>query len=243
MPRANRYIVSGCIYHITHRCHDRKFLFRFAKDRGQYRNRLREAVLESDLSLLTYNITSNHVHLIAFANDAIQIARVMQQAAGAFARDYNRRKDRSGSFWEGRYHVTMVDSGQYLWECMKYVELNMVRCGAVQHPREWPWSGYGELMGQRKRNRLLDVEKLLWLLRSSDLGEFQLHFNRALEESMAKDEMQREPKWTNSLAVGSQTYVENMKGEVRNRQTLESRQDGDAWILRDEYSTLFEPEK
>ena len=98
-------------------------------------------------------------------------------------------------------------------------------------------------MGQRKRNRLLDVEKLLWLLRSSDLGEFQLHFNRALEESMAKDEMQREPKWTNSLAVGSQTYVENMKGEVRNRQTLESRQDGDAWILRDEYSTLFEPEK
>ena len=205
--------------------------------------RLREAVLESDLSLLTYTITSNHVHLIACANNCTQIARVMQQAAGALARDYNRRKDRSGSFWEGRYHVTMVDSGQYLWECMKHVELNMVRCGVVQHPREWPWSGYSELMGQRRRNRLLDVEKLLWLLRSSDVNEFRLHFNRALEGSMAKDEMKREPKWTNSLAVGSQTFIENMKGKVRNRQCLESVRDGASWILKDEYSALSKAEK
>lgn len=29
MPRANRYILPGCAYHITHRCHDHAFLFRF----------------------------------------------------------------------------------------------------------------------------------------------------------------------------------------------------------------------
>jgi hypothetical protein len=52
------------------------------------------------------------------------------------------RKGRSGAFWEGRYHATMVDSGEYLWECVIYVELNMVRCGVVDHPRQWNWSGY-----------------------------------------------------------------------------------------------------
>ena len=68
MPRANRYILPGYIYHLTHRCHDRKFLLKFRKDRDGYRRRLRQAVRKYDLSLLSYNITSNHVHLIAFSD-------------------------------------------------------------------------------------------------------------------------------------------------------------------------------
>ena len=156
MPRANRSILGGQIYHLTHRCHDRQFLFKFAKDRTRYRRRLREAVLTVKASLLTYNITSNHVHLVVYADRAEQISELVQQAAGELARDYNRRKQRTGAFWEGRYHAMRVGSGESIWECMKYVELNMARCGVVKHPGEWAWSGYAELMGCRKRNRLLD---------------------------------------------------------------------------------------
>ena len=87
MPRANRYILPGRIYHLTHRCHDRQFLFRFAKDRDGYRRRLREAIGSVGASLLTYNITSNHVHLLTYAEDSRQIAEMIQQAAGEFARD------------------------------------------------------------------------------------------------------------------------------------------------------------
>jgi putative transposase len=67
MPRANRYIVPGQIYHLRHRCHNRQFLLKFANDRHGYRRRLREAVHELRLSLLRYTITSNHVHLVAYA--------------------------------------------------------------------------------------------------------------------------------------------------------------------------------
>jgi len=42
----------GHIYHLTHRCHDREFLLRFDRDRNQYRHRLRQARMESKLSLL-----------------------------------------------------------------------------------------------------------------------------------------------------------------------------------------------
>lgn len=101
MPRGNRYIVPGNIYHLTHRCHDREFLLKFTCDRDGYRRRLREAILAVDLSLLTYNITSNHVHLIAYADNSEQVAVFMQQAAGEFARDYNRRKERSGLPFQG----------------------------------------------------------------------------------------------------------------------------------------------
>jgi hypothetical protein len=37
MPRANRYILPGYIYHLTQRCHNRKFLLRFRLDREKIR--------------------------------------------------------------------------------------------------------------------------------------------------------------------------------------------------------------
>ena len=64
MPRANRYIQPGCLYHLTHRCHDRRFLLRFARDWNEYQKRLRQAVNKSPVSLLNYCITSNHTRLL-----------------------------------------------------------------------------------------------------------------------------------------------------------------------------------
>ncbi|MHC1764682.1 MAG: response regulator [Verrucomicrobiia bacterium] len=43
LPRANRYVLPGHVYHLIHRCHDRRFLLRFATDRNGYKPRLREA--------------------------------------------------------------------------------------------------------------------------------------------------------------------------------------------------------
>ena len=48
-----------------------------------------------------------------------------------------------------------MDSGQYLWECMCYLELNRVRCGLVAHPVEWEWIGYHEIMRRLWRYRLI----------------------------------------------------------------------------------------
>ena len=37
MPRANRHMLPGYCYHLTHRCHNRDFLLKFAKDRDTYK--------------------------------------------------------------------------------------------------------------------------------------------------------------------------------------------------------------
>jgi putative transposase len=128
----------------------------------------------------------------------------------------------------------MVDSGEYLWACLKYVELNMVRNGVVRHPREWPWSGFGELMGWRRRNRLLDIKRLLELLRASSVDNFRAHLNCALEEAIAKAQLKREDKWTNSLAVGSRAFIEDLESRMRNRQVTDCCEQDGSWVLREE---------
>ncbi len=188
-------------------------------------------------------VTSNHIHLIVHAEEPQQVAELMQKAAGELARDYNRRKERTGAFWEGRYFATMVEAGEYLWRCLCYVELNMVRCGAVKHPGQWPWSGYEELMGFKKRNRLLDVPKLLSLLRTDDVEAFRKNFEVALEEALLKRALTREAKWTEVVALGSAEFVRDMEARVRNRQAMETAEQSEDWVLREkcepEYGAIF----
>ncbi len=245
MPRANRYIVAGHVYHITHRCHDRQFLLRFAKDRHTYRRRLLMAARPLNVCLLNYTITSNHVHLIIWAESPDQIAALMQKAAGEFAREYNRRKERSGAFWEGRYQVTMVEGGPYLEHCLVYVDLNMVLCGVVEHPSQWDWTGYGELMGQKKRNRVVRMTKLLELLGGVELAEFRRHYEKLIMEKIEKDSLKREAHWTESLAVGSKEYIAAIQPLIRHRQeTVMSSAAQGCWVLSENsYGSFFAGKK
>jgi len=133
----------------------------------------------------------------------MEISGLMRTVAGEFARGYNRRKNRLNAFWGDNFHATLVEEGQYLWRCLCYIELNMVRCRKVAHPRDWPWLGYHEIMGQRQRYRLLDVERLCWRLRTDSLPDLQKNLETTLGQLIAQGQMKREPCWSEGLAVGS----------------------------------------
>jgi hypothetical protein len=63
----------------------------------------------------------------------------MRNVAGESARGYNRRKGRINALWGDNFHATMVEDGRYLWRSLYDIELNMVRCGVVDHPRDCAW--------------------------------------------------------------------------------------------------------
>jgi putative transposase len=80
--------------------------------------------------------------------------------AGRTGQEYNQRKDRKGAFWEDRYHATAIESGEHLLRCIVYIDLNMVRAGIVDHPSQWPFCGYNEIQEPRRKNVLINHEKL-----------------------------------------------------------------------------------
>ena len=154
--------------------------------------------------------------------------------ASEFARAYNQRKRRTDAFWGDNYHATLVEGGKYLWHCLSYLELNMVRCGVVEHPRDWAWVGFQEIMGKRKRYRLIDVERLCWRLRADNVEEVRKNLIASLAERIARDEVKRESCWTESLAVGSLEFVEKVKPLILFRRKTETmpRTDG-MWVLQE----------
>lgn len=54
----------------------------------------------------------------------------------------NKTYQRTGTLWEGQYKSTLVDSENYSFTLMRYIEMNPVRAVMVDHPLEYPWSGY-----------------------------------------------------------------------------------------------------
>lgn len=233
MPRANRYFLPGRVYHLTHRCHNREFLLRFGKDRQAYRKKLRQHAAASEVTVLDYCVTCNHVHLLVFSEEAGLISRFMQAVQGEFAQAYNWRKGRTGAYWSDRFHSTLVEPGGHLERCMVYVGLNMVRCGVVSHPREWEWCGYSELMGLRQRYRLLNQERVLELLGCSAVSDFRRNYEAMILERIARDQMKRDPKWTEAIAVGSRDFVHQAESRIKGRRHLEIVSDQGDWVLKE----------
>jgi putative transposase len=141
MPRANRHFLPGHVWHITHRCHQKKFLLQFARDRQPYLRWVFEAKKRYGLSVLDYMVTSNHVHLLIKDTGRNVIARSMQLIAGRTGQEYNQRKTRQSAFWEDRYHDTAIETDAHLRYCIVFIDLNMVRAGVVNHPLKWCTAG------------------------------------------------------------------------------------------------------
>ena len=219
---------------MTHRCHNRTFLLKFACDRDAYRSVIREHLREFDLAILDYCITSNHIHLLIDTAERSELSGFMQVVQGEFARAYNRRKKRENAFWGDNYNATLVESGEYLWSCLCYIELNMVRCGVVSHPRDWKWVGYQEMMRIWRRNRVIDLDRLCWRLGTASLEEVRKNLGGSLAERIARDEIKREPCWTESLAVGSVSFLERIQPQICSRRETEILQTtGELWALQE----------
>lgn len=208
MPRATRYLVDGYLYHLTHRCADGEFFLRFAKERDAYREWLRVGAERYKVSVLGYTVTCNHTHVVCEVRDRLAVADMMKLAAGSVAQQRNWRKAHEGSVWEHPYHCTRIEDGQHLLNCLRYVDLNMVRAGKNKHPSEWRWCGYDELTGQRQRYRIVNQERLLLLTGFSSMPEFAAFYRASIAERLASTDRVREPCWTDAVAVGSEEFVD-----------------------------------
>lgn len=87
-------------------------------------------------------LMTNHVHLLATAQEETGCAFLMKHMGQLHTQYVNRRYGRSGTLWEGRFRSCIVQTEEYLLSCYRYIELNPVRAKMCAHPSDDPWSSY-----------------------------------------------------------------------------------------------------
>ena len=246
MARAKRHYIPGQIWHLTHRCHKREFLLKLVKDRKRWLHWLFEAKRRYGLIILNYTVTSNHIHLLVQDKKRKNvIPESIKLVAGRTGQEYNIRKKRKGAFWEDRYHATAIENAHHLLKCLAYIDLNMVRNGVVSHPCEWQFGGYNEIQNPRKKYVLINYERLTKLAGFKHYEELQKVHKEMIEESLINKDIARQTQWTESVAVGSKSFMEKIKEKMgikaKGRQIIKANDD-EAFQLREasiSYSAVF----
>ena len=138
MARLPRFFVPDTPQHVIQRGNDRQPIFRTSADLAFFKDCLAFAMRRHGVAIHAYVFMTNHVHLLVTPEAATSLPRAMQSVGRVYVQYFNSTQDRSGTLWEGRYKATIVDSDRYLLACMRYIELNPVRAGMVEHPERYP---------------------------------------------------------------------------------------------------------
>ncbi len=142
MPRKPRFNLPGIPQHIVQRGNNRAPCFFDESDYWQYLTDLECAAEKYCCEIHAFVLMTNHIHLLATPLKKFAVSQMMQALGRRYVFYVNRRYNRTGTLWDGRYRSSLVDSEAYLLSCMRYIELNLVRAGMVEHPSAYQWSSY-----------------------------------------------------------------------------------------------------
>lgn len=161
MARLPRLSLAGYPHHIIQRGNNRQPIFSSAADYRQLLALLRNHALENQVAVHSYVLMSNHFHVLLTPQQSEGLPRMMQAVGRSYVQYFNRRQQRTGTLWEGRYRSTVLQTERYLLQCMAYIDLNPVRAGMVGGPQDYPWSSYAHYTGQRA-DPLISPHPLYW---------------------------------------------------------------------------------
>jgi putative transposase len=149
MPRPSRLILPGVAVHVVQRGNNRVPCFRHDNDYLMYLAHLRRLSEKHDCALHAYCLMTNHVHLLLTPQTAGACTGLMRDLGQRYVQYFNDRHERTGTLWEGRFRSCIAESALYVLGCYRYIELNPVRAGMVDHPTGYLWSSYAVNCGLR----------------------------------------------------------------------------------------------
>lgn len=210
MARQPRIDVAGIPQHVIQRGVNRCFCFIDDYDRNDYLYSLHKAAEQHDCRIHAYVLMTNHVHLLVTGDSHGSVSAMMQSLGRRYVRKFNKRHDRTGTLWEGRFKSGLVDSERYVLTCYRYIELNPVRAGIVENPGEYPWSSvHANAFG--KVDRLLDPHPVFQTL-GPDMPSRMASYRDLLAQVLDEDEITLIRDHVNQgKALGSQEFQLNVE--------------------------------
>jgi len=142
MPRIARLVADDLVFHILTRGNNRNVVFLDEMDYRHYLSLLALYREEHSFLLYHYCLMPNHIHMILKVTKDTNLAKLMKQINISYVYHFKKKYSYYGHFWQDRYKSLIIDKDEYLLMCGKYIELNPVKAGLVNDPKDYPYSSY-----------------------------------------------------------------------------------------------------
>jgi REP element-mobilizing transposase RayT len=209
MARPLRLEYENAIWHLTARGNEQRDIFRDDIDRERFLLLLSQTVIRFGWRLFAWVLMSNHYHLV-LQTPQPNLSRGMHWLNGRYAQWFNRRHDRRGHLFQGRFDGRVVEKESYLLTVARYVVLNPVRAGLVAHPADWRWSSYRQTAG-------IDIPEA-WLAASDLLQSFGGATSHGCNEYVAfVEQADQTSPWTHlvgQIYLGSAEWIKEIQEKI-----------------------------
>ncbi len=142
MPRKDRELYDGAVYHVINRGHNKQILFRCDEDYRELRGIIKRYKRKYGFKVLNYCFIINHFHMIIQINKGETLPWIMQSIAQAYAKYHKKQYRNVGYLFQGRYKSHIIENDAYLLECARYVERNPLAAELISDLNEYEWSSY-----------------------------------------------------------------------------------------------------
>lgn len=209
MARLVRLAVADQAHLVLLRGHSGKAVFRDDVDRAAFLSALQKACTVERVALHAYSLLSDRVWLLCTPASTQAMGRAMQALGRRFSAAFNRRHQRRGSVWDGRYRATVVEGGAPLLDAMLFVDLAPVREGSASVVLSDAWSSARQHAGVSSQLALTDAP-VYWALGNTPFDRCAA-YRVLLEEPQGDQHAQRlvaavQRGW----AIGSPDFLDGL---------------------------------
>jgi putative transposase len=146
MPRYARFHVTGGLFHIISRFHDRRFYLDIEGAREKYLELLGNAASVHDSRIVAYCLMSSHIHLmLQLGNDPLE--RLTKQIHAPFGLWINKQRKGLGTIFADRPKSVLVYAETHGMALLRYIHNNPVRAGVVERASDSDWSSHRAYLG------------------------------------------------------------------------------------------------
>jgi putative transposase len=114
-------------------------IYRDREDYEAFSRMLGSTIDKFSWLLIAYCLMPTHYHAVLEVPRIEDLSNGMHRLNGSYAQYFNRRHERSGALFQGRFLAKVVETEEYLEQLCGYVAFNPVRAGHCARPADWPW--------------------------------------------------------------------------------------------------------
>ena len=133
MPRKHRLDFPGAWHHVMNRGVSHRTLYESEDDARFYLSLIAREVQRDVIEVHAFCILPNHFHFLA-RSPLGELSNAMRRVESVYARRFNRRYDRDGPLFRGRFLSKIVDDVDYRRDLVRYIDHNPVAAGIVDDP-------------------------------------------------------------------------------------------------------------
>lgn len=225
MSRALRLNVPDGIYHVTARGLERRRIVRDDLDRQRWTQLLDRVATRRGWRVYAWALMDNHYHVFLRVPRS-DLSEGMHYLNSTYATVFNRKHQRCGPLFQGRFKSVLVQTDYHYWELTRYVHLNPVRAKLIDDAASYRWSSCALYFGTKLAPSWLAWEDILFE-HGNCLETAQEAYRRFLWEGLEQEAPSPLDVAEISSLLGKPAFIARMKDCLRSNSDSKDIPDAD----------------